>query len=135
MGFAIKGILSSEYAERAVQIGAAAIIVSNHGGRQLDGAIPAIDALPAISEAVGGRTELILDGSVRRGTHVVKALAMGATACTVRRPYVFRLAAGAAAGVERAFTLLREEVERDLALVGCASARSLNSSFLRKNIK
>jgi L-lactate dehydrogenase (cytochrome) len=116
--FAIKGIVSAEDARRAVEIGATAIVVSNHGGRQLDGAPGALDVLPQIAAAVGGRAEIILDGGVRRGTDVLKALALGADACMIGRPYLYGLAAGGEAGVARALTLLRREIERAMALVG-----------------
>jgi L-lactate dehydrogenase (cytochrome) len=87
--FAIKGVLTANDARRAVEIGASAIIVSNHGGRQLDGLPASIDALPEIVNATGDRAEIILDGGIRRGAHVLKALALGATACMIGRPYLF----------------------------------------------
>ncbi|MDP6351322.1 MAG: alpha-hydroxy acid oxidase [Alphaproteobacteria bacterium] len=118
--FAIKGILSAEDARRAIDIGVAGIIVSNHGGRQLDQAAAPIDVLPEIVDAVAGRADVILDGGVRRGTDVVKALALGAKACMVGRPYLYGLAAGGGAGVARALGVFRSEIERDLRLVGAA---------------
>jgi len=117
--FAIKGILSAADAVRAAEAGCSAIMVSNHGGRQLDGTITPFDALPAIAEAVGDRCEVILDGGVRRGTDVLKSLALGARACSIGRPYLWGLAAGGEAGVSRALALLRNEVERSMALLGC----------------
>lgn len=117
--FAIKGILSPLDARRAVDAGCSAIMISNHGGRQLDESITAFDALPAIADAVGGQVELIVDGGVRRGTDVLKALALGADACSVGRPYLYGLAAGGEAGVARALAILRDEVERNMALLGC----------------
>jgi len=117
--FAIKGILSPADARRAVDRGVTAIMVSNHGGRQLDGTLSAFDALGPILDEVGGECEVICDGGVRRGTHVLKALARGATACSMGRPYLFGLAAGGQAGVTRAIELLRAEIVRGMGLIGC----------------
>lgn len=128
--FAIKGILSPADAVRAAEAGCSALIVSNHGGRQLDQAVTPIQALPGIVEAVGARCEIILEGGVRRGTDVLKALALGADACAIGRPYLYGLAAGGEAGVARALALLRAEVERDLALLGCRSLRELGPGHL-----
>lgn len=130
--FAIKGVMSVEDAKRAVQVGASAIMISNHGGRQLDGSRAPFDQLPAIADAVGGEIEIILDGGVRRGTHVLKALAMGATACSGGRLYLYALAAAGTAGVRRAMALLRAEVERDLLLMGCRSIADLDRSRLAR---
>ena len=130
--FAIKGIMSVADARRAVEIGATAIMVSNHGGRQLDGSRAPMDQLAAIVDAVGGQIEIILDGGIRRGTHVLKALAMGATACSGGRMYLFALAAAGEAGVERAMLLLREEIARDMMLMGCKSIRELDRSKLAR---
>jgi len=115
---AIKGVMTAADAIRARDAGATAVIVSNHGGRQLDGAPAAIDRLAPVVEAVGDELEVILDSGVRRGNHVVKALALGAKACTVGRAYLYGLGAGGEPGVDRALTLLREEVERAMALSG-----------------
>lgn len=131
--FMIKGILSPDDARRAVEIGASGIIISNHGGRQLDHAAAPIDMLPDIVETVGDHTEIILDGGIRRGTDVIKALALGADACMIGRPYLYGLAAGGQPGVERAIELLRSEVERDLKLLGCPDIKGLNKRYL-KNI-
>ncbi|WP_020396692.1 alpha-hydroxy acid oxidase [Thiolinea disciformis] len=128
--FAIKGIMSVEDAKRAVSIGASAIMISNHGGRQLDGCVAPFDMLPRIADAVGGQVEIIIDGGVRRGSHVLKALALGANACSIGRAYLFPLAAGGQAGVERALTLLRHEIERDMILMGCASLSDLTPDKL-----
>jgi L-lactate dehydrogenase (cytochrome) len=128
--FAIKGVMSVDDARRSVDIGASAIMVSNHGGRQLDGSRSPFDQLPAILDAVGGRIEVILDGGIRRGTHVLKALAMGATACSGGRMYLYALAGAGPAGVERAMGLLRDEIERDMLLMGCRSVAELNRSCL-----
>ena len=128
--FAIKGILTVEDAKRAVSIGASAIIVSNHGGRQLDGLPASIDTLAAIAEAVGDKVEIIFDSGIRRGTHVLKAIAMGADACMIGRPYLYGLAAGGEAGVKRALNILQTELKRDMALLGCQSLSDVNSDML-----
>ncbi len=128
--FAIKGVMSVDDAKRSCDIGASAIIVSNHGGRQLDGSRSPFDQLDDIVDAVGGQIEIILDGGVRRGTHILKAIAKGATACSGGRLYLYALAAGGSAGVERAMSLLKEEVERDMILMGCRSMSELNPSML-----
>lgn len=129
--FAVKGILSAEDARLAADAGATAIIVSNHGGRQLDGAITAIEALPEIVRAVGDRVEVILDGGIRRGTHVLKALSLGAKACSIGRPYLFGLAAGGAAGVQRALDILKEELVLAMQLCGCTDIAAVGSSLVR----
>ncbi|MBT8146017.1 MAG: alpha-hydroxy-acid oxidizing protein [Gammaproteobacteria bacterium] len=128
--FAIKGVMSVADARKAVDIGASAVMVSNHGGRQLDGSTAPFDQLAAIVDAVGDRIEVILDGGVRRGTHVLKALAMGARACTIGRGYLYALAAGGQPAVERALVRLKEEVERDMILMGCASLSELDRGKL-----
>jgi L-lactate dehydrogenase (cytochrome) len=128
--FAIKGVMSVDDARRAVQIGASAIIISNHGGRQLDGSRAPFDQLPAIVDAVGGEIEIIVDGGIRRGTHVLKALAMGATACSGGRMYLYALAGAGAPGVERAMSLLRDEMIRDMLLMGCSSIAELTPAML-----
>lgn len=129
--FAIKGILSVEDARRAQDIGATAVIISNHGGRQLDTVPAPIELVAEIADAVGGKMDIILDGGVRRGTHVLKALAMGATACMMGRPYLYGLAAGGQAGVERVLALLRDEIERAMTLSGRASLTKLDRSLIR----
>lgn len=128
--FAIKGVMSVADAKMAVQVGASAIMISNHGGRQLDGSRAPFDQLEQIVDAVGGQIEVILDGGIRRGTHVLKALAMGATACSGGRMYLYALAGAGTAGVRRAMTLLREEMQRDMMLMGCSSVAELNRSML-----
>ncbi|MFT5350391.1 MAG: L-lactate dehydrogenase (cytochrome) [Planctomycetota bacterium] len=130
--FAIKGILSKEDALRAVDIGATAIIVSNHGGRQLDHSPASFDVLAEIVDAVDGHAEVILDGGVRRGTDVLKALALGARACMIGRAYLYGLGAGGSPGVERALTLLGDEIKRDMALMGLNSLADLDRSCLRR---
>lgn len=129
--FAIKGVLSVEDAIRARDVGASAVMVSNHGGRQLDGAAAPFDQLGDIVDAVGGDIEVILDGGVRRGTHVLKALAMGATACMIGRGYLYALAAYGQPGVARALSRLRDEVERDLVLMGRSTPAGLSRDALR----
>ncbi len=115
---AIKGVMTAADAIRARDAGATAVIVSNHGGRQLDGVPAAIDRLGVVVEAVGDELEVILDSGVRRGNHVIKALALGAKACTVGRAYLYGLGAGGEPGIDRALTMLRDEVERAMALSG-----------------
>ena len=117
----IKGVLTAEDARLACEAGAEAIVVSNHGGRQLDGVSASLDALPEVVEAVDGRTEVLMDGGIRRGTDVVKALALGARAVLAGRAPLWGLAVDGAEGVERVLELLREEVALALALCGCAS--------------
>jgi L-lactate dehydrogenase (cytochrome) len=130
--FAIKGILSADDARRAADIGATAIFVSNHGGRQLDGAAAPIDVLPDIARAVGHRIEVILDGGVRRGSHVFKALALGATACSIGRAYLFGLAAGGQAGVARALTILQTELVTTMQLCGCTNLSEIDAARVRR---
>ena len=126
----IKGLLHPGDAVKAVESGIDGIIVSNHGGRQLDGAISSIAALPAVAEAVAGRVPVILDGGVRRGVDVIKAIAQGATACMIGRPWLYGLAAGGETGVDTALKILRDETDMALALLGCASLSELNRSVL-----
>lgn len=128
--FLIKGVHSVHDAKKAAEIGAHGVMVSNHGGRQLDGVPACIDALGPIVDATGDKLEVILDGGVRRGSHVIKALAMGATACSIGRGYLYGLGAGGQAGVERALTLLRAEIERDMALLGVTKISEITRAFL-----
>lgn len=128
--FAVKGIVRPDDAVRAVDMGVRAIVISNHGGRQLDGGLGSIDALPAIVDAVGDRAEVILDGGIRRGSDVVKALALGARACMTGRPFLYGMSVAGQAGVERAFELLTAELQRTLALVGCQKLDELDRSFV-----
>jgi L-lactate dehydrogenase (cytochrome) len=127
---AVKGILSAEDARIAVEHGVEAIIVSNHGGRQLDGAVSAIDALPGVVEAVDGRAEVILDGGVRRGSDVAKALCLGARACMVGRAWLYGLAAEGESGVTRALDILVRELDITLALLGRARVAELDRTCL-----
>ena len=126
--FALKGVMSVEDAKRAVDIGASAIMLSNHGGRQLDGSRSPFDQLPAIADAVGGKIEIILDGGVRRGTHVLKALSLGATACSFGKGFLFALGAGGQKGVEQILKRMRDEIRRDMILLGCKSIKELNKT-------
>ncbi len=127
----VKGILTAEDARLALVRGAAGIIVSNHGGRQLDGAVTSIEALPEIVEAVAGRCEVYLDGGIRRGTDILKALALGARAVMVGRPVIWGLAVNGAQGVQHVLEILRAELELDMALCGCPTLASINRSLVK----
>jgi L-lactate dehydrogenase (cytochrome) len=129
--FCLKGIMSVADAKRAVEIGATAIMVSNHGGRQLDGSRSPFDQLAEIVDAVGDKIDVICDGGIRRGTHVLKALSVGAKACSGGRFYLYALAAGGQGGVEGALKNLRTEIERDMKLMGCRSLDQLSRDNLR----
>lgn len=129
--FVLKGIMSVEDAKRAVDIGASAIMVSNHGGRQLDGSRAPFDQLAEIVDAVGDKIDVICDGGVRRGTHILKALSVGAKACSGGRLYLYALAAAGQAGVEKALSLLHAELVRDMKLMGCKSIKDLHRGNLR----
>lgn len=129
--FVIKGLQTAEDARRAVDIGASAVMISNHGGRQLDATPAPIDCVRPMREAVGDALELIVDGGIRRGTHVLKALALGADACSIGRAYLFGLAAGGQAGVEKALGILREELLRDMTLLGCTSIADVTPEKVR----
>ena len=126
----LKGVVTPEDAALAVAHGAAGVTVSNHGGRQLDGAEPTLAALPRVAEAVDGAVPVLVDGGVRRGTDVVKALALGARAVLIGRPYLWGLAVGGQAGVERVLALFRAELERGLALLGRPSVAAIDRSVL-----
>jgi 4-hydroxymandelate oxidase len=127
----VKGLVTAEDAVLACEHGAAAVVVSNHGGRQLDGAIASLHALPEVVEAVAGRAEIYLDGGVRRGSDVVTALALGARAVLVGRPAVFGLAYGGDTGVRQVLELLRDETENALALLGCRSPDEVTAAHVR----
>ena len=129
--FCLKGIMSVDDAKRAADIGCTGIILSNHGGRQLDGSRAAFDQLAEVVDAVGDRIDVMMDGGIHRGTHVLKALSLGAKAVGVGRYYLFPLAAAGQAGVERALSLMRAEVERGMKLMGCTSVDQLSRSNLR----
>ncbi len=126
----VKGLVTAEDALLACEHGAAGVVVSNHGGRQLDGAIASLHALPEVVEAVDGRAEVYVDGGVRRGTDVVTALALGARAVLVGRPVVFGLAYGGDTGVRQVLELLRDETENALALLGCRSPDEVTSAHV-----
>jgi len=128
--FALKGVMSVDDAKRAIDIGCTAIMVSNHGGRQLDGSRSPFDQIKAISDAVGDKLEIILDGGVRRGTHVLKALAAGAKACSFGKMFLFSLAAGGQQGVEHLLQNMHDEIHRNMVLMGCKNLGELNSSKL-----
>ena len=129
--FALKGIMSVADAKKAVDIGATAIMVSNHGGRQLDGSRSPFDQLAEIVDAVGDKIDVICEGGIRRGTHVLKALSLGAKACSGGRFYLYALAAGGQKGVEKALSNLQSEIKRDMQLMGVTNIDQLS----RKNIK
>jgi len=128
--FALKGVMSVDDAKRAIDIGCTAIMISNHGGRQLDGSRSPFDQVNAIREAVGDKLEIILDGGVRRGTHVLKALAAGATACSFGKMFLFALSAGGQLGVERLLQNMHDEINRNMVLMGCKSLKELDISKL-----
>ncbi|MDI3564357.1 alpha-hydroxy acid oxidase [Bradyrhizobium sp. Arg816] len=129
--FCLKGIMSVEDARRAVDIGCAGIVLSNHGGRQLDGSRSGFDQLAEIVDAVGDRIDVMMDGGIQRGTHILKALSLGAKAVGLGRYYLYPLAAAGRPGVERALGLLRAELVRDMKLMGCTSISQLSRANLR----
>lgn len=130
--FIIKGIQSVADAVLAAEMGATGIVLSNHGGRQLDGAPTALDILPDVVKQVGGRTEIYIDGGIRRGSDIIKALALGARACLLGRAYLYGLAAGGEAGVERALTILEDEMIRVMQLIGCRSLDELTPEAVER---
>jgi L-lactate dehydrogenase (cytochrome) len=130
--FAIKGVMTADDAKQALGVGATAVMLSNHGGRQLDYSPAPFDTLKDVVDAVGGRLDVIVDGGIRRGVHVLKALALGATACSAGRPYLFGLGAGGERGVVQALKILRTEIERDMALLGCNKLADLDERMVRK---
>jgi isopentenyl diphosphate isomerase/L-lactate dehydrogenase-like FMN-dependent dehydrogenase len=127
----LKGVMSAEDARRAIDYGVEGIVVSNHGGRQLDSLPASIEVLPEIADAVGDQIEVLFDGGIRRGSDIVKAIALGAKACLIGRPYLYGLGAGGQAGAEKAITILQSEIARALALLGRPSLASLDRSALR----
>lgn len=129
---AIKGVITPEDAKRAIASGASGVMVSNHGGRQLDGAPAPIEQIAAVREALGEGPDVICDGGIRRGSDIVKACALGATACSIGRPYLYGLAAGGEAGVDRALTLLHQEFERTLTLAGINDVAGLAGRHVRR---
>ena len=126
----VKGVHTGDDARCAIDAGADAVVVSNHGGRQLDGVPGSLRALPEVLDAVGGRIEVLVDGGIRRGSDVVKALCLGARAVLVGRAYVYGLGAAGGPGVDRAIAILREDIDRTMRLLGCASVRDLKRDFL-----
>jgi L-lactate dehydrogenase (cytochrome) len=129
--FCLKGVMSVADAKRAVEIGCTGIVLSNHGGRQLDGSRSAFDQLAEIVDAVGDRIDVMMDGGIQRGTHVLKALSVGAKAVGIGRYYLYPLAAAGQAGVEQALGILRTEIERDMKLMGCSKVSDLSRANLR----
>ena len=128
----IKGVQTVDDCRKAADAGATAVMLSNHGGRQLDSSPAPVDCVAAVADALRDRLEIICDGGIRRGSHIVKALALGANACSVGRGYLFGLAAGGQVGVERSLTILRTEFERTLALIGCNSVAKLGSAYVQE---
>jgi L-lactate dehydrogenase (cytochrome) len=129
--FCLKGIMSVEDARKAVDIGCTGIVISNHGGRQLDGSRSPFDQLDEIVNAVGDKIDVIMDSGIQRGSHVLKALSLGAKAVGGGRFYLYPLAVAGQAGVERALELMRMEIERDMCLMGCNSIHDLSPENLR----
>jgi len=126
----VKGVITGDDARRAIDAGVSGLIVSNHGGRQLDTCLPTARALPEVLEAVGGKTEVFVDGGIRRGADIVKAICMGAKAVLIGRAYGYGLAAGGQGGVARAIAILKADIERTLVLLGCPSIRQLDRSYV-----
>jgi isopentenyl diphosphate isomerase/L-lactate dehydrogenase-like FMN-dependent dehydrogenase len=126
----VKGVLTGDDAKRAVDEGAAAVIVSNHGGRQLDGVSSSLRALPEVVAAIAGQAEVLMDGGIRRGSDIVKAICLGARAVLVGRAYAYGMAAAGQAGIARALEILRGDVERTLRLLGCPSTSLLDASYV-----
>jgi 4-hydroxymandelate oxidase len=130
--FLLKGVVRAEDAARAVEAGFEGVVVSNHGGRQLDGTTASIDALPAVVEAVGGRAEVLVDGGVRRGSDVLKALALGARAVLVGRPILWGLAVDGEEGVRRVLSLLGAELDVAMAIAGCPTVAHATSDLVAR---
>lgn len=132
--FILKGIQCKEDAILAAEMGASGIVISNHGGRQLDGAAATLDLLPEIVAAVGNDVEVMIDGGITRGSDVIKALALGAKACLIGRAYMYGLGAGGEKGVTRCYDILRDEMIRVMQLIGCSDINQLGPQYLRKRI-
>ena len=130
----VKGVHTADDARRSVDGGASAVVVSNHGGRQLDGVAPTLRVLPEVIEAVGDRTEVLLDGGIRRGSDIAKARCLGARAVLVGRAYAYGLGAAGGPGVARAIEILRGDLIRTMKLLGCASVADLDRSFVAATI-
>ena len=133
--FCLKGVMSAEDSKAALSIGASGIMVSNHGGRQLDGSRSPFDQISEIADAVGDEIDVILDGGIRRGSHVLKALASGAKACSGGRMYLYALAAGGQVGVKKALGIMKEEIARDMKLMGISKINKLDNTMIRRRIK
>ena len=131
--FVIKGVQCIEDAQRCAEIGADGVMLSNHGGRQLDHAVAPFDLLPEVMDAVGGRIEVIVDGGIRRGTDILKAMAMGASVCSIGRAYLYGLGAGGEKGVTRAFQMLEGELRVAMTLAGCRSIKEIDASVIRRS--
>jgi 4-hydroxymandelate oxidase len=131
----VKGIVRSDDAARAVDHGMAGVVVSNHGARQLDGAPASIDALPGVVAAVAGRCPVLLDGGIRRGTDVLKALALGASAVLIGRPVLYGLAVGGELGVARVLGILQHELSNAMALAGCPSIADIRGDLVRRRAR
>jgi L-lactate dehydrogenase (cytochrome) len=129
---AIKGLLTAEDARRAVDGGAEAVVVSNHGGRQLDGVAAGLDALPEVVRAVGMQCDVLMDGGLRRGSDIVKALALGARAVLLGRGLAYGLAAGGEKGVDRALAIFHADLVRTMRLLGCGSLAELDATYLQR---
>lgn len=132
--FMLKGIQCVEDAIKAAELGVTGIILSNHGGRQLDGAPAAMDILPEVKAAVGDRVEIFVDGGITRGSDIIKAVALGASGCLIGRAYLYGLAAGGEAGVTRVYDILRDEMVRVMKLIGARSINELDASYVRKHV-
>jgi len=127
----VKGVHTADDARKAVEAGASAVVVSNHGGRQLDGVAATLRVLPEVVAAVGDKVEVLLDGGIRRGSDVVKALCLGARGVLVGRAYAYGLGAGGGAGVDKAIQILRTDMVRTLKLLGCPSVAALDRSYVK----
>jgi isopentenyl diphosphate isomerase/L-lactate dehydrogenase-like FMN-dependent dehydrogenase len=130
----VKGVMTAEDGRLACEHGAAAVVVSNHGGRQLDGVAPTCDLLPEVAEAIDGRVDVLVDGGIRRGTDVVRALALGARAVMLGRPTLWGLAVDGQEGAQRVLDLLRSEVANTLALLGCAAPSDVTARHVRRAV-
>lgn len=128
----VKGILNASDAAQAIQCGARAVMLSNHGGRQLDGAVSPVDVIDEVRQRIGQSGNIIVDGGIRRGSHVLRSLALGADICALGRPYVFALAAGGEAGVDRLFEIMSDEITRNLKLLGCARIEDIERYHVRR---
>jgi isopentenyl diphosphate isomerase/L-lactate dehydrogenase-like FMN-dependent dehydrogenase len=130
--FLLKGVQCIEDCQKAIEIGATGVVLSNHGGRQLDGAPPAFKLLPDAVAAVGDKMEVFIDGGIRRGSDVIKSMALGAAGCMIGRPYLYGLAAGGEKGVDRSIQILKDEMVRVLKLIGCDAIHKLNAGYVSK---